>query len=195
MRTPRAPQPARSSGAGNTDQGDQAASGAASEIPLNEAWGSRPRDRSARIGGQRATLARSVFDRQTNEFRDLVISRIEAAAPVPGADVQPHEAADADTDWNRQVDLVLVVHPAVKHPEIVQRDFGMRRGELHVTVRAAIAGYVLQFWNVDCSPDRSLDPTIHRLCLKNLNAIKGTRSLEIAPGFAGVRLGGSPIHS
>jgi hypothetical protein len=136
-----------------------------------------------------------VFDRQTNEFRDLVISRIEAAAPVPGADVQPHEAADADTDWNRQVDLVLVVHPAVKHPEIVQRDFGMRRGELHVTVRAAIAGYVLQFWNVDCSPDRSLDPTIHRLCLKNLNAIKGTRSLEIAPGFAGVRLGGSPIHS
>ena len=72
---------------------------------------------------------------------------------------------------------------------------GMRRGELHVTVRAAIAGYVLQLWNVDCSPDRSLDPTIHWLCLKNLNTIKGSRSLEIAPGFADVRLGGSPIHS
>ena len=64
-----------------------------------------------------------------------------------------------------------------------------------LTVRAAIAGYVLQLWNVDCSPDRSLDPTIHRLCLKNLNTIKGIRSLEIAPGFADVRLGGSPIHS
>jgi hypothetical protein len=124
-----------------------------------------------------------VFDRQSGEFRDLVISRIEAAEPVPEEEILPHELANADKEWNSQVDLVFMVHPAVVRPEIVQRDFGMRRGELHVTVRAAIAGYVLQFWNVDCSPDRSLDPTIHRLCLKNLNAIKETRSVQIAPGF------------
>jgi hypothetical protein len=136
-----------------------------------------------------------VFDRQSGEFRDLVLSRIEAAVPVPDVEIHPHEVAQADKEWNRQVDLALMVHPGVTRPEIVQRDFGMRRGELHVTVRAAIAGYVLQLWNVDCSPDRSLDPTIHRLCLKNLNTIKGSRSLEIAPGFADVRLGGSPIHS
>ena len=124
-----------------------------------------------------------VFDRETKEFRDLVISRIEAAAPMPKEEILPHEMAHADEEWNRQVDLVLMVHPAVARPEIVRRDFGMRRGELHVTVSAAIAGYVLQLWNVDCSADRRLDPTIHRLCLKNRNAIKGTRSVEIAPGF------------
>jgi hypothetical protein len=125
-----------------------------------------------------------VFDRETGEFRDLVISRIEAATPMPKEEILPHEMAHADKEWNRQIDLVLMVHPAVVRPEIVQRDFGMRRGELHVSVRAAIAGYVLQLWNVDCSPDRRLDPTIHRLCLKNLKAIMGTKSVEIAPGFA-----------
>jgi len=124
-----------------------------------------------------------VFDRETGEFRDLVISRIEAAAPVPEEEILPNEMSEADEEWNKQVDLVLMVHPAVDRPEIVQKDFGMRRGELHVTVRAAIAGYVLQLWNVDCSPDRRLDPMIHRLCLKNLNAIMGHKSLEIAPGF------------
>ena len=124
-----------------------------------------------------------VFDRQSGEFRDMVISRIEAATPVPGEEVYPHESAEADVEWNRRLDLVLVVHPGVAHPEIVQRDFGMRRGELHVTVRAAIAGYVLQLWNVDCSPDQSLDPTIHRLCLKESDAIQGTESADLAPGF------------
>lgn len=124
-----------------------------------------------------------VFDRKTGEFRDLVISRIEAAAPVSDAQIQPHEMASADEEWNRLLDLVLVVHPGVDRPEIVQRDFGMRRGELHVTVRAAVAGYVLQQWNVDCSPDRRLDSTIHRLCLKDLESVRGIQSIAIAPGY------------
>lgn len=124
-----------------------------------------------------------VFDRRTGEFRDLVISRIEAATLVPEEEILPHEMAYADEEWNRQIELVLVVHPGVDRPEIVQRDFGMRRGELRLTVRAAVAGYVLQLWNVDCSPDRSLDPMIHRLCLKDWNAVSGTKSVEIAPGF------------
>jgi hypothetical protein len=125
------------------------------------------------------------FDRDAGKFRDLVISRIEAATPMPSETILPHETAQADEEWNREVDLVLTVHPRVAHPEIVQRDFAMRRGELHVKVRAGVAGYVLQLWNVDCSPDRRLDPSIHRLCLKNLKTLMGTKSLEIAPGFAG----------
>lgn len=124
-----------------------------------------------------------VFDRKTREFRDLVISRIEAALPVSDKEILPHEMAQADEEWNRQVDLVLVVHPGVDRPEIVQRDFGIRQGELHVAVRAAIAGYVLQQWNVDCSPERRLDPTIHRLCLKDWASVYGIASAAIAPGY------------
>lgn len=125
-----------------------------------------------------------VFDRQNGEFRDLVISRIEAAVPLREAEIYPHEIAEEDKEWNRQIDLALIVHPRVNHPDIVERDFGMRRGELHVTVRAAIAGYVLQLWNVDCSPNRSLDPIMHRLCLKNPHSVNGIKSVEIAPGYA-----------
>ncbi len=124
-----------------------------------------------------------VFDRKTEEFRDLVISRIEDAAPAPEEEVLPHEMGHSDEEWNRQLDLVLVVHPGVDRPEIVQRDFGMQRGELHITLRAAVTGYVLQQWNVDCSSDRRLDPTIYRLCLKNFDAVKGIKSVEIAPGY------------
>lgn len=104
---------------------------------------------------------------------------------MPGAEIFPNEMGLADEEWNRQVDLALKVHPGVDRPEVVHLDFGMRRGELHVTVRAAIAGYVLQLWNVDCSPNRNLDPAIHPLCLKNPDSIKGIRSVEIAPGYIG----------
>lgn len=124
------------------------------------------------------------YDRKTGEFRDLVISRIEAAVPAMDQDVLPHEMAAADTEWNRQIDLVMRVHPGVDRPEIVERDFGMRRGELHVTMRAAVAGYVLQLWNVDCSPDQHLNARIHRLSLKNVDAMRGIKSLEIAPGYS-----------
>lgn len=123
------------------------------------------------------------FDRKAHEFRDMVISRIESGAPVQDTVILPHEMACADEEWNRQLELVLVAHPGVSRPEIVQRDFGMRQGELHVTVRAAVAGYVLQQWNVDCSADRRLDPTIHRLCLKDLMSLRGTKSVAIAPGY------------
>jgi len=124
-----------------------------------------------------------VFDRKTGGFRDLVISRIEAAIPVLDDEILTHEMSHADDEWNKQLDLVLEAHPGVERPEIVQRDFGMRQGELHVTVRAAVAGYVLQLWNVDCSNDRRLDPTIHRLCLKNLESVRGVQSVAISPGY------------
>lgn len=123
-----------------------------------------------------------VFDRKSNEFRDLVISRIESAEPRETGVIAPHECAGCDEQWNRILELDLIPHPKQDRPEIVQRDFAMKKGLLTVRVRAAVAGYVLQLWNVDCSPDQCLDPTIHRLCLKDLGQISGVKSAEIAPG-------------
>lgn len=125
-----------------------------------------------------------VYDRETQEFRDLVISRIEAATALPESRILPTECAEADEQWHRLMELVLVVHPGVERPEIVARDFGMKQGELVVEVRAAVAGYVLQQWNVDCSSERRLDPTVHRLCLKAPESIQGVQSAAIAPGYA-----------
>lgn len=123
-----------------------------------------------------------VFDRKSNEFRDLVISRIESARTVEESEIEPHETATADVEWNQQVELVLIVHPCVERPEIVARDFGMKRGELRLVVRAAVVGYVLQLWNVDCSANRRLDPGVHRLCLKDPESIASITSSAIAPG-------------
>lgn len=123
-----------------------------------------------------------VFDRKSAEFRDLVISRIESAVVIDGSKVELHEAADQDDQWTRMLSLDLIPHPHQNRPEIVARDFGMKNGMLNVRVRAAVAGYVLQLWNVDCSPDRGLDPTIYRLCLKDPLQIYGVKSAEIAPG-------------
>ena len=123
------------------------------------------------------------YDRKSGEFRDLVLSRIESAAPIHDATINPNERADHDEQWHRMLTIDLIAHPRQEHPEIVERDFGMKRGVLTLKVRAAVAGYVLQLWNVDCSKARSLDPNIHRLCLKDLRQVKGTISLEIAPGY------------
>lgn len=125
-----------------------------------------------------------VYDRKTREFRDLVISRIETPVLADVTSVQPNESAENDDQWMRMVSLNLIAHPRQDRPEIVARDFGMKNGVLTIRVRAAVVGYVLQLWNVDCSPDQSMDPLIHRLCLKDLRQIYGVKSAEIAPGYA-----------
>jgi len=125
-----------------------------------------------------------VFDRKSKEFRDLVISRIESPSVVVGATSQPLETPDNDDQWMRWVPLELIPHPRQERPEIVARDFGMSAGVLTVRVRAAMVGYILQLWNVDCSADQSLNPVIHRLIMKDLRQVYGVKSAEIAPGYA-----------
>ena len=63
------------------------------------------------------------------------------------------------------------------------RDFGMLDQQLTLNVRAAIAGYVLQQWSVDCSPDRSLDPARYRLWLRDPLVLYGVENAVLAPGY------------
>ena len=92
--------------------------------------------------------------------------------------------ADQDAQWSRLVDLELIPHPGQNHREIVARDFGMGKDQvLKIRVRAAIAGYVLRQWAVDCSTDRHLNPGIHRLCLKDPLGLYGVANAILAPGY------------
>jgi len=54
---------------------------------------------------------------------------------------------------------------------------------LKVNVRAAVAGYVLRRWNVDCSEDHSMEGPEYHLWLKNRQALYGVENLVIAPGY------------
>ena len=123
------------------------------------------------------------FDRKSKEFRDLVISRIENPVLLADSPVEAHERSERDDQWTRMVALEMVPHPNQTHPEIVARDFGIDNEVLTVRTRAAVAGYMLQLWNVDCSRDHSLDPNLYRLWLRDPLVLYGVSSAVLCPGF------------
>lgn len=125
------------------------------------------------------------YDRGFAQFRDLVLSRIEAPVLQADALVEEHELSGSDDQWTKIISLELVPHPNHAWKDIVARDFGMTKGKLTLKVRAAVAGYLLRLWNVDCSADQHLAPEIHRLWLRNNDVLCGVTSAEIAPGADG----------
>jgi predicted DNA-binding transcriptional regulator YafY len=123
------------------------------------------------------------YDRRSNEFRDFVLARIADARPV-GGEVKDHEKSDQDIQWNRIAEIELVPHPAnVQHPDTIEAEYGMENGVLKVRVRAAMAGYLLRRWNVDCTDDHSLRGGEHHLWLRNRQALYGVTNLLLAPGY------------
>ncbi len=124
-----------------------------------------------------------VFDRSKQEFRDMVITRMEKPVLLESGDVLEHERGSRDIQWSRIVSMEMVPHPALERPEIVAKDFAMTDGSLIVNVPAAIAGYVLQRWNVDCSADHSLDCMQYRLWLKDPLVLYGVSNAVLAPGY------------
>lgn len=127
------------------------------------------------------------YDRTKNAFWDLVLTRMEQVAPIAPqaarALTQPHEALTADTQWQRLLNIELVPHPAHLHPGSIERDFGMIKGVLRVSVRAAVAGHVLRQWQVDCSPRASLRGAEYRLRLTDVKILAGVDSAALAPGY------------
>jgi hypothetical protein len=77
----------------------------------------------------------------------------------------------------------VVPHPLLKHSVTIEAEYGMTDGVLKIETRAALAGYVLRRWNIDCSETHSLEgPEVH-LWLKNLQTLYGVDNLAIAPGY------------
>jgi predicted DNA-binding transcriptional regulator YafY len=123
------------------------------------------------------------FDRKSQEFRDFVITRIKRPMVLKGMPVAPYEVSDQDIQWTRILELDLVPHPDQPHPEISEMDYSMERGVLKMKMRAAMAGYILRKWSVDCSPTHKLNSPEHRLWLRNHLALYGVRSAVLAPGY------------
>ncbi len=122
------------------------------------------------------------YDRSRNRFADFVLSRISEAKTLDGG-LADHERPSSDNQWNRMVDLILVPHPGLKHPAAVKADYQMSGKAIRRSARAAVAGYVLHRWQVDCSADHSLDPAAHHLWLENTQTLYGVESAVMAPGY------------
>ena len=122
------------------------------------------------------------FDRKSGDFRDFVITRIEAPTLL-NEEQQVNERPDNDIQWTRIVELDLVPHPRLSRPEIIRMDYGMKDGSIRMRVRAAVAGYMLLRWSVDASPDHSLKEEQYRLWLSDPLALYGVENAKLAPGY------------
>ena len=123
------------------------------------------------------------FDRKRKIFTDFVINRIAQPKLLSQSQILADESKDADIQWNRIVDMHLVPHPHLKHPETIEFEYGMAQGMLRVNTRAAVAGYVLRRWNVDCSAQQDLIGAEYHLALQNRQTLYGVENLVIAPGY------------
>ncbi len=123
------------------------------------------------------------YDRKRSRFSDFVITRI-SDPEILDEPLKEHENREHDIQWNRIVELEIVPHPKLKHPKTIETDYAMENGVLKVNVRAAVAGYVLRRWNVDCSEKHSMDGSEYHLWLKNRQALYGVDNLVIAPGYS-----------
>lgn len=122
------------------------------------------------------------YDRKNNRFGDFVITRITKAELIDSPRAE-HEDLKHDIQWNRIVEMELVPHPNREHKRPIELDYDMTNGVLKQNVRAAVAGYVLRRWNVDCTEDHSLDGDEYQLWLRNRAALYGVDNLFLAPGY------------
>lgn len=123
------------------------------------------------------------FDRRRGDFRDFVLTRMEHAEVLLSERRAVSEGPEYDMEWSRVIELTLVPHPAVARPEVVCMDFQMPDGGLKIRVRAAVAGYFLRIWNVDCSPDASMRGEEFRLWLADPLLLYGVQNAGLAPGY------------
>jgi hypothetical protein len=122
------------------------------------------------------------FDRKSSEFRDFVVTRIESTSLRDEAPLAC-ELPDNDIQWTRIVELNFVPHPRLERPEIIKMDYGMTSDSIKMRVRAAVAGYMLLRWSVDCSPDHRLKEEQYRLWLSDPLALYGVENAKLAPGY------------
>ena len=122
------------------------------------------------------------YDRRHGEFRDFVTTRLLQVCELTDAPLA--EQREVDSAWQRQVTLTLIPHPGLAFPEAIALDYGMTHGQLTLTVREALVGYLLQQWRVDCSPDARLDPHAHPLRLADPELVATLTNCRLLPGVA-----------
>jgi hypothetical protein len=122
------------------------------------------------------------FDRKSQSFRDFVLTRISKVSIKNTPET--HELVEVDQEWQRLITLQLVPHPKnVDYPTAIEMDYGMENSQLLIKVRAAMAGYLLRRWNVDCTERGALQGAEYQLWLQNRFTLNNVGNLAIAPGY------------
>lgn len=100
------------------------------------------------------------------QFRDFVLSRIQATGEIRPCQI----SQEADRCWHERVAIILAPNPDL--PEGAQRavakEHRMRRGQMTVSTRAAMAFYFIQHLNLDI-PD--LAPSRRQIIILNKDEV------------------------
>ena len=122
------------------------------------------------------------YDRKREKYIDFAFRRILEVSPIEGDTIQEHEHPDNDKQWHSFIDLRIKAHP---HNLADVQAFSMGTDIHSVRIRAAMAGYFLRLWNVDCSPDANLKGQEYQYVLANVAEVAKVADLELAPGYSG----------
>lgn len=125
------------------------------------------------------------YDYKRNKFCDFVLGRIISAHHSDKV-VLSENSRKGDNQWNRFIRLELAPHPNknnVQNSITIEHDFGMVDGAKTLEVRAAVAGYWLRLWNVDCTKDASLLGSQYQLWLRNHETLYDVESAKLAPNL------------
>ena len=122
------------------------------------------------------------YDRKREKYADFVLRRIQQADPIEGDNIQDHEHPNNDKEWHSFIDLKIKAHPHnLADIESIDRETDIH----NVEIRAAMAGYFLRLWNVDCSPDARLRGKAYQYVLANMAEVAKVADLRLAPGYDG----------
>lgn len=102
------------------------------------------------------------------EFRDFLLSRIIHAESAG----QTQEQIDIDIEWHTMVEVIIIAHPALSPAQrrLIENDYAMENGELHMECRKALLHYLLFQLNLT-DAQASQAPEALQLALKNRDEV------------------------
>lgn len=104
------------------------------------------------------------------QYRDFVLSRFLSAA-LDDSKTPPSE--HPDTAWLTMITLIFAPDPRLdlSHQQVLQQEYGMQAGRLTVTIRAALANYLLHEMGISARIVAG-DPEAQQLVLVNKRDIE-----------------------
>lgn len=123
------------------------------------------------------------YCRHRSRFSHFVLSRIKNAEVLSDSEPKKEELKEHDDEWNRMLKLELIPHPAApaNTKAMTEQEFQMIDGAYILRVRAALAGFVLRLWSVDCS--EGMDLKTFPLSIRNRIALHDVDNSILAPGY------------
>jgi len=101
-------------------------------------------------------------------FYDFVLARVLAISSTEGTEVDPAN----DHIWHKIVDLVLAPHPALSEGKrkVIELDYGMTDGEVHLHCRQALLYYSLK--RLGLLKPEDANPNEQQIVLANRDAVQ-----------------------